>query len=94
MPYWRRRRLRRNRKHRLKQAHVWEERSLHPTTKSRFEVPASTNNPHTRFNIQLNFQMVDMRSVRVCARCGQESVDYKEPELSCEEYLVNKIMKA
>jgi len=96
MPYWRKRQLRRTRKQQLKELdkHIWEENSLHPVTKSKFEVPATANSPHTKFKIQLNFQMVGMRSVRKCKKCGQESIDYKDPELSCREFVVSKVMKS
>lgn len=35
---------------------------------------------------------IEGASIRVCARCGQESVNGSVPEHSCDEALVGKIM--
>jgi hypothetical protein len=42
--------------------------------------------------MNLNFVLAEGLEVRVCRMCGAESVNGKEPELSCSEVQVKKVL--
>ena len=99
MPRARRRRLNRLRKRPVD--HNWVTRSNVSVSRKKLIIPI--NGVINQFNIKFDFFLVNSlddgtpdlnisMNLRICSKCGQESVNYKLPKFSCKEYLVFQIM--
>jgi len=97
MPTWRRRRLGRLRKR--ADEHDWNKKPVRSRSTNKFSVPV--NGVTTDFKIKFNWVLMnDPKSpeadkpleLRICKKCGQESVNGKLPKLGCKMYIVSKVM--
>lgn len=77
-------------------SHDWEEKDLSAPSRSVKEF-SGTDKDGNQFSVvidlTLNFTYVDITSVRVCRRCGQESVNGREPKESCDTAQVRDVME-
>lgn len=72
--------------------HEWEDRPLYETRSSEVETETSGGEKVT-VEMDVNF-VLDVKSLRRCRRCGQESVDGQDPKDTCDEALARQVMES
>ena len=74
-------------------SHIWEDQPLRKIVESNNDFQA--RGKQVALKIIMDFQVDEsITSIRICAHCGQESVNYGETKESCDEILVRRIMES
>lgn len=69
--------------------HAWEEKPLEDVQKYHFDLHGMG-----RISLTTMIKIVNMKSLRVCKTCGQESVNGEDTKETCDEAQARKIMES
>ena len=72
--------------------HDWEDQPLRRKDLLEFDA-AHPDGDEVHFHITMDI-VLDVESLRTCRRCGQESVDGKDPKDSCDMSVVKRVMES